>query len=83
MQIVLASLGIGDLKIPIDVDFGEGQSGDESPHSKVDDSVFIKIRNMTGRTIHDTAHCSTFFWSASSSRSFGLECGQQRMGTDR
>ncbi len=35
VQAVLASFRSGNIKFPVDVDFGEGQSGDESPHSKV------------------------------------------------
>ena len=35
VQDVFGSIRIGDLKFPLGAYFGEGQSGDESPHSKV------------------------------------------------
>ncbi len=34
VQAVLASIRTGDLKFPVDVNFGEGQSGNKFPHSK-------------------------------------------------
>ena len=35
MQVVLGSIRTGDVQFPVGADFGEGQSGDESPHSKI------------------------------------------------
>jgi len=35
MQDVLGSIRTGGVQFPVGVDFGEGQSGDESPHSTV------------------------------------------------
>ncbi len=35
VQDALGSIGTGDLRFSVGVDLGEGQSGDESPHSKV------------------------------------------------
>ena len=45
MQDVLGSIRTGDVRFSVGVDFGEGQSGDESPHSKIyqvhtDDKLF-------------------------------------------
>ena len=35
MQDVFGAIRAGDVTFPVGVDFGEGQSGDESPHSIV------------------------------------------------
>ncbi len=68
-------MGTGDSKYPIDVDLGEGQSGDESPHSKVSQSQFtVRVLQLTGERQ---------IWGAPSSRSFGLEGDQPHVGTER
>ena len=51
MQDVLGSTRTGDAKFPVGVDFGEGQSGDESPHSKI-----YQIHTEASFSIDSLAH---------------------------
>ena len=43
MQDALESIRTGDLESPFGVNLGEGQSGDESPHSKNTSSDFFRV----------------------------------------
>ena len=50
MQDVLGSSRTGDVKFPVGVDFGEGQSGDESPHS-----IAYQLHTEISFSIHSLA----------------------------
>ena len=51
MPVVLASNLTGDSMFPVGVDFGEGQSRDESPHSKI-----YQIHTEASFSIDSLAH---------------------------